>query len=536
MVVRQPTVVVVHSLAVQVLLSWIGAQDPWRPREGRTVGKLRQMPMERPPDCVDGPILTFLAHLPVALDAIYLLHDPAIEQTGGPAALSNAIATRYPPLQLNLRHVPIDEPRTYEPIYRHVRAVCEEVRAKHGDDAEYHVLLSPGSPQMHATWVLLVKTVFPATAWQSSDHPGQSRAEIASIPFDIEAELTELTLRVEKRRIAPARQGSLVYASEAMKKVVDTVRLVADSQATVLLLGENGVGKEGVARLLHDLSPRRQQPFVAVNCAALPDTLLEGELFGYCRGAFTGATRDRAGLFVAAQQGTIFLDEIGDMSPSLQVKLLRILQENTVRPLGSDQEVSIGVRVVAATNHDLRALIAEGRFRADLYYRLGVVPIIVPPLRERREDIPILIEHFLKLANGERMACHRPTLQLQRSAWHTLEAYHWPGNVRELQNAIQRLALLAPSNHISIRNIRDIMSFDPVTGFAHPRLDTRLLLGHSLHQSVAQYERLLIEEAFRQHKTQKQAAMALGLHSPQALQKRIKRLNALIDKAGHNAS
>jgi len=221
--------------------------------------------------------------------------------------------------------------------------------------------------------------------------------------------------------------------------VVELVRRVAPTSATVLIRGESGTGKELIAKAIHHASDRARGPFVAINCGALPETLLESELFGHVRGAFTGASGTKKGLFEEADGGTLLLDEIGEMAPSLQVKLLRALQSGEIRPVGSTQAITVDVRVVAATNRDLEQLIRQGGFREDLFYRLNVIPVTLPPLRERREDIPLLAEHFLGRA-AQRLG---RSLRLGPAAVDRLLRYPWPGNVRELENAIERAAILA---------------------------------------------------------------------------------------------
>jgi DNA-binding NtrC family response regulator len=231
----------------------------------------------------------------------------------------------------------------------------------------------------------------------------------------------------------------IIARSPEMQRVLALVARVAPSDATVLIQGESGTGKELIAKAIHQASPRASHPFVAVNCAALPEPLLESEIFGHVKGAFTGAVAAKRGLLEEAQGGTFFLDEIGEMPPSLQVKLLRALQEREIRRVGATQPIVLNVRIVAATNRDLGQAIRDGRFREDLYYRLNVVPVVLPPLRERREDIPVLAEHFLSRASER----HGRTLRLAPAATARLLSYAWPGNVRELENAIERASILA---------------------------------------------------------------------------------------------
>ena len=242
---------------------------------------------------------------------------------------------------------------------------------------------------------------------------------------------------------------------QALYKMIETVALV---QSTVLVTGESGTGKELVARAIHDLSPRAEKPFVSVNCGAFTETLLESELFGYVKGSFTGANTNRKGLFEAAERGTIFLDEIGEMSPAMQVKLLRVLQERKLRPVGATEETLVDTRVIAATNRDLASMVTEGTFREDLFYRISVIPIELPPLRERVEDIPELAEHFV----GKFCAQAGRTLSLSEKALHLLENYSWPGNVRELEHTIERAVALESTDSIQPERLPEkISNYDP---------------------------------------------------------------------------
>jgi len=242
----------------------------------------------------------------------------------------------------------------------------------------------------------------------------------------------------------------IVATSAAMIELLEVMERAAAFKSTILLTGESGTGKEVLARAIHSQSPRRNQAFVAVNCGAIPETLLESELFGHARGAFTGADRARRGLFVEANGGTLFLDEIGEMPISLQVKLLRVLQEEEVRPVGESKPRPIDVRVIAATSRDLEADVAAGRFREDLFYRLNVVHLDVPPLRERPKDIPLLFDHFLARF---RDTLGKPIQGIADDALAHLVSYHWPGNVRELENLVERAVILASGNHITLRDL-----------------------------------------------------------------------------------
>ncbi|MBU0969752.1 MAG: sigma-54 dependent transcriptional regulator [Proteobacteria bacterium] len=228
----------------------------------------------------------------------------------------------------------------------------------------------------------------------------------------------------------------IVSASSAMKELLETASRAANSEATVLISGESGTGKEVLARLIHQNSPRHKGPMVAVNCAAIPATLLESELFGHVRGAFTGAVKDRKGHFMTASRGSLFLDEIGELAVEVQVKLLRAIQERQIQPLGSEKTTKVDIRIIAATNLDLQERISKGDFREDLYYRLSVIPLFIPPLRERTEDIPALVSHFLKKFDAPADVC------FSRQALNLMKTYHWPGNIREMQNIVERCIIL----------------------------------------------------------------------------------------------
>ncbi|MBF6570598.1 MAG: sigma-54-dependent Fis family transcriptional regulator [Candidatus Binataceae bacterium] len=252
---------------------------------------------------------------------------------------------------------------------------------------------------------------------------------------------------------------NIIAANPKMVAALEVAQQVADSAASVLIGGESGTGKDLIARALHFSSSRRDGPFIPVNCAAIPENLIESELFGYVKGAFTDARQGKAGLFVAAEGGTLFLDEIGEMPISLQPKLLRTLEDKRVRPLGATNEIAVNVRIVAATNSDLETAIAHGRFRSDLYYRLATVTIAVPPLRDRNEDIPLLIKYFLARAAAE---AGKPIPEIEPDALALLLRYRWPGNVRELQNAVQRGTILCRDNRITVRELPPRIAGDGV--------------------------------------------------------------------------
>jgi DNA-binding NtrC family response regulator len=296
----------------------------------------------------------------------------------------------------------------------------------------------------------------------------------------------------------------LIGQHPLIQRIQVLIRKVAGTDATVLITGESGTGKELVARNVHALSARSEGPFIALNCGAIPAELLESELFGHERGAFTGAIGARHGMFQVARSGTIFLDEVAEMSPPLQVKLLRVLQEREFRPVGSDRTIKADVRVIAASNKELFDEVSKGRFREDLFYRLQVIPIRLPPLRDRRSDIPLLMEHFL-----EKMNARRPQgpVRLSESAQVQLWEYDWPGNVRELENVIEQMVILADSDTVDAENLpASVRRF--VSGKRNP---TPMLSdgAFDFNRAVEAYENQLIQEALQKSGGNKQAAARL---------------------------
>ncbi len=283
----------------------------------------------------------------------------------------------------------------------------------------------------------------------------QKPFEIDELLVVVRRALEHQQLRTDYRYLVNERDEQfdhygIVGRSRAMEAVITRAELVAATKSTVLITGETGTGKELVARAIHDRSAQRDMPLIKVNCAAIPETLLESELFGHVRGAFTGATTTKKGKFALADGGTIFLDEIGTMSAILQSKLLRVLQEREVEPLGSERTEKIDVRVIAATNRDLRQMVADGKFQEDLFYRLNVIPIEIPPLRERRDDIPALVEHFV---NKHAQRTGRRFDKIDETVLAGLQQYDWPGNVRELENTIERAVVLSPGPTITARAV-----------------------------------------------------------------------------------
>jgi DNA-binding NtrC family response regulator len=331
-------------------------------------------------------------------------------------------------------------------------------------------------------------------------------------PFEVEEllvvarkALEHQRLRTQHRYLLSEREEEfdhygIVGRSAAVQEVLRQLELVAQTRSTVLVTGETGTGKELVARAIHDRSAQREMPLIKVNCAALPEGLLESELFGHVKGAFTGATSSKKGKFALADGGTIFLDEIGTMTPMVQAKLLRVLQEREFEPLGAERTEKVDLRVIAASNRDLRRMVSEGRFLEDLFYRLSVIPIHIPPLRERRDDVPMLTEHFIRKHNqrtGKRAE------KVEDAVLASFRDYDWPGNVRELENTIERAVVLSPGPVISRREI-SLLGVTEVTPAGLPSL--------KLHQNVDWVEKETIQRALqRAGGVKKDAADLLGI-------------------------
>ena len=352
-------------------------------------------------------------------------------------------------------------------------------------------------------------------------------------PFQFEELVHVLQTAVEKRRLraenAYLREqlrgryhlGGIIGQTPIILKLLELLETVAATSSTVLVTGETGTGKELAARAIHDASPRRMQKFVAINCSAIPETLLEAELFGHVRGAFTGAVANRQGRVEQAHRGTLFLDEVGTMSSSLQVKLLRVLQSREFERVGDSQTIKVDVRVIAATNSDLKQMVAEGTFREDLYYRLNVIPVHVPALRDRRPDIPVLAQHFLERLTRDTPARGRVTIA--QDAQQALMAFNWPGNVRQLENVMERAFALSPGRaQIEVDDLPEELRSRPIVTSAEA-----LTIGDAgieFDRLVGDFERELIRRALDKSGGNKRLAADLLHIKRTTLIEKIKRL------------
>lgn len=336
-------------------------------------------------------------------------------------------------------------------------------------------------------------------------------------PFDVEELKILVSKGLERRRLEEenirlrrelAERYSfenMIGKSKKMEEIYGLIEKIAPTDTTVLIRGESGTGKEMAARAIHLLSQRRERPFVSINCGALPENLLESELFGHVKGSFTGAVSDKKGMFEVAHKGTLFLDEVGEMSPMTQVKLLRALQDKKIRRVGGTSEISIDVRIIAATNQDLKKNIAEGTFRDDLYYRLNVISFEMPPLREKKEDIPLLVTHFLK------KHCNKMGRKLKRLApevFQVFENYHWPGNIRELENVIERVVAIEERETIT----QDCLP-EELLSPSRKEVDLNIYPGFNLNETIDSITREYLYEALeRSRGNLKEAASLLGVN------------------------
>ena len=486
----------------RVLVSWIGHAD------------LRAV--EASAEAGVGPVAQALAA--GRFDAAFLLTDYGAEADDCVRWLD----ARAEGAEVCLVREALTGPTEFGEIYAAAVRACEWALAAHRD-AEFTFHLSPGTPAMAAVWIILAKTRFPAALIESSRQHG---VRTASVPFDISADFLPDLLRRPDRELERLSAGlppeapefdAIVHRSPVMQRVILRARRVAPRSVPVLLEGETGTGKELLARAIHRSSPRRERPFVAVNCGALPPDLVEAELFGHEKGAFTGADRARPGYFAAADGGTLFLDEIGELPAAAQVKLLRALQEGAVVRLGAAAPREVDVRVIAATNRTLTEEVAGGRFREDLFYRLAVAVLKLPPLRERAGDVGLLADRLLAGINADSAGEPGYTdKKLSASARNVLLRHAWPGNVRELSNTLRRAAIWSEGAAIGAEEMIDAVL--PSAGGKGAVLDRALGNGFNLPDLLAHVARHYLTRAMQEAGDNKtRAAELVGLASYQTL-------------------
>lgn len=417
---------------------------------------------------------------------------------------------------IETRLVTLTSPTEFGEIYQAVVGTINELTKKYQNSSlTFH--LSPGTPAMAAVWIIVAKTRFPAELIESSKQAG---VKTVSVPFEISAEFVPNIIRQTDEQIekisgdlaSAAEFGDIVFQSPQMHEAVEQAQTVALHTVPVLIEGESGTGKELFAKAIHLAGERRDKQFVAVNCGAISSELIESELFGHAKGAFTGADKKRDGYFKTATGGTIFLDEIGELPLRAQVRLLRVLQEKEIVPVGTSQPEKIDARVISATNRDLLAEVASGNFREDLFYRLAVFPLYLPPLRQRAGDITLLIDYFFNRLNRESTGKFwKQDKQLSAGAKNALLNHRWTGNVRELQNTILRIAI-ASKNHIITETDVSKALFTPKTQNSEQVLNQPLGNGFSLPKVLADVAKHYLMRALEETKQNKtKAAKLVGL-------------------------
>ena len=494
----------------RILISWIGFTDLRAPAEFELVGI--------------GPVAQ--AAETYRFDEIVLLNNYPEKD------VSHYIEWLKPRTdeKIILHFHKLSSPTNFGEIYEAAVETVNATLKRHKKDMELTFHLSPGTPAMAAVWIILAKTRFPAELIESSREHG---IRTASVPFDISADFIPDLLRKPDKRLEALSAGlppeapefdDLIHRSRVMNRVIAKARRVAPRSVPVLIEGESGTGKELLARAIHKASPRRQKAFVAVNCGAIPPELIESELFGHEKGAFTGADRRRVGYFEEADQGTLFLDEIGELPLSGQVKLLRTLQEGELVRVGATNPIRIDVRIIAATNRTLSEEISSGKFRPDLFYRVAVAVLHLPPLRERQGDLSILIDHLLKKINEESTGDpgfeHK---QISASAKNFLISQVWPGNVRELQNTLLRAAIWSEGPIIRREDVREAMLPIKVSGEKNI-LEKPLGDGLNLPQIISTVAKHYLDRAMDEaHGNKTIAAKLIGLPSYQTFTNWVKK-------------
>jgi len=492
---------------MNVLLTFTGFHDPY------FKGLVDQE--EQP-----GPILSLLTTR--SFDHIFLFDTPGTKKIT--LETRDSINLLYPGSKVRIVELAIDDPTNYKKIFIGLRAQIPHI-IEEFNSARFFIAVASGTPQMHACWVLLAASgEMPALILHSrpprfvtKDHPLVNEVDLSSKEFPTVRSLTE-PLPIQEKEIdanAVRDQLGIVGDHPAIRRSLEMGALLAPSQAPILILGETGTGKELFARYIHSLSGRLSEIFVPVNCAAIPHDLVESLLFGHKKGAFTGALQDQIGKFDLADKGTLFLDELGELPLPAQAKLLRVLQDGLVEPLGQAKAHKVDARVIGATNRDLRKLVRQGKFREDLFYRLNVGEIILPPLRERRSDIPPLALHILDRLNR---SLRRPK-RLSAGALSRLQSHNWPGNVRDLENVLERSVWLCRQDALDADDLlitEPVHTSDPLDTLPDPHE------GFSLDGFLGSARKQMMLRALEIGKGNRSlAARMLGI-TPQAVHKFLK--------------
>lgn len=494
---------------MKILLAWLGATD--------------QRAINPEKDGDRSPI--YEAMDVIAYDEVQVISDYSQAKTEAYIKwLKQKSSTK-----ISVHYVSLTSPTNHEEIYRSAIQVIQSVKDRFPDaKLTYH--LSPGTPAMASIWLLLAKTYVPAQLIESSKQQGVKEVHF---PFELSAEFMPAASKLTNDALTRLMQGlppespafnEVVHQCAAMKRIIAMAHRLALTEVPILIQGESGTGKELFARSIHRASKRHAQKFRAVNCGAIPQELVDSELFGHVKGSFTGAFQDRKGYFEAAEGGTLFLDEIGELHLASQVRLLRVLQEKEVTPVGGTEPRKINVRIIAATNRVLSEEIAAGRFREDLYYRLSVGILLLPPLRERKGDLSLLIEASLKAINVEAaLRDGRKHKYLSVSAKNILLRHSWPGNVRELYNTLVRTSIWAIGEEISPDDVAEVLTFNvpkKEVGVLNRSLDKAISIEKIVGEVAHHYLARAMEKT---HGNKTEAANLLGLNSYQTLSNWLKK-------------
>lgn len=501
----------------KVLLTFIGNRDPFNMMGDRKS---------------DGPILSLLNQWEevrelTGIGLFYTLKmDVKAKQT------QENICARFTDIEVSLHPIATKDPTNYQALLSGLRQHISELQKQLSEDREFWIATSSGSPQMQTCWFLL------AASREISAHLVQVRetkdiSEGQNLITFIDPQATWfpiiwspmrpatpgakriLPAEVDKKQKSAIENLGIIGSSKSLRESIDKAVKAAATEWSVIIFGEMGTGKESLARLIHDLSCRSEKPFITIDCGSFTETLIESEIFGHERAAFTGAAYKKVGLFEMADGGTLFLDEIGNLSKKGQADLLRVVQEQKVRRVGGTVDIQVDVRVIAATNRDLGKDMDAELFREDLYYRLNVIPITLSPLRERRDDIRLLIAHFLKQINEH----SKIEKTISSDAIKKLEGHHWPGNIRELKNAIERAWTLSDEDEIDV----DQFNFEGLDGRVPPPMHLpEFYEGFRLDNYCSEIREALVSKALSQSRTQREAAKLLGV-SGASLSKRKKR-------------
>ena len=508
------------------LISWIGETDH-RAAEGTLDGGV-------------GPIANALLSN-TKYDRIFLLTNYPHQRSFDFCTWLESKCS-YDSRSIDLQDTELDNPTNYAAIYE---GVCQTLAAIQlpRPDVELHFHLSPGTPAMAAIWIMLAKTRFPATLIQSTKQKcadGTSEFEIETVDFsfDLASDFLPEFLRRSNARIERLNSSNfdvgpafakIIHQSNVMREQIDLAKRIAVHDVPVLILGETGTGKELFAEAIVQTSYRKDKPYIAINCGAISRDLINSELFGHKKGAFTGADANHKGYFLQADGGTLFLDEIGDLPLDAQIRLLRAIQQGQITPLGESKPLDVNVRIIAATHRDLTASIASGSFREDLFHRLAVGILNLPPLRERAEDIEILIEHYLEKINTD--SKDQPEWQhkyISPEAKILLLEHHWSGNVRELYHTLLRVAIWSKQSEIGEIDIQN--NFLRIPSHVNDVMNQNLRKGFDLQGVLDNVERAYIQRALNKAQGKKRAAELLGISNYQTLTNRMARLGIDFDK------